>query len=244
MSDWGKMRLGQSLDATLIGESGHQDALAQWLDYEIIHLLTRTRLPESEPLRVYLTVPPQGRVVELSLVIQEIARPPGASTRAWLHRARWTAVVAEEGKFLASALRSINPSAQKATSWAKRSKKSAARVGRPSDKKSPPTATARPETTLNVGASGAPANLLVGFSSRDQLGSHVALQSGGFLLKLELEASLPIGTEMVVALQLPDHQFVQAMAIVNNSRGREYELQALVVARVDLAVLRQALGDP
>lgn len=45
-------RLRKPLTASLPGDQGLQDAMAQWLDYETLHLLTRERLPESRKLRV------------------------------------------------------------------------------------------------------------------------------------------------------------------------------------------------
>lgn len=259
MSTWVSMRLRQPLTASLPGDDGLAEAMVQWLDYEIAHVLTRDRLPIGKGVTLYVDVPPQGRMVELTLDVQELARPTSTSNRGWIHRARWSAVEAGEGVFLDAAMPGINPAARKATAWASRSRESGSESSPPRSRSPsaprPSTSSVNsssrrrrgrgnpPELALSMGASGGPPNLLARFVDADQLAEFIQLEGTGFWLRTELEATLPVGGELLLAIQLPDHQFVQAQATIRTSHGRFYELQAQVPDGADLAMLRRVLGE-
>ncbi len=265
MSSWLDKRVRAPLTASIPGDHGLQDAMVQWIDYEILHVLTRDRLPQGRRVRLYLDVPPQGRMVELELEVQEIARPGATATRGWLHRCRYRSVEDGEGVFLESSIPSISPSARRPTRWASQSRSSTGSTSRSRASKSRSKASSSgtrsrsassmssrgakrqrvepPEVQLSVGTGGAPPNLLVRFSDADQLAGVIQVERGAFWVRLELEASLPIGGELSVALQLPDHQFIQARAIIQTSHGRFYEIKASGMPAADLGVLRRALGE-
>ncbi|GEM_PF-3233817 len=257
MQGWVDRRLRKPLTASIPGGKGLQDAMVTWIDFEIVHVLTRERLPEGRKARLYLEVENQGRMVELELDVQEISRPGASATRGWLHRCGFRAVEEGEGVFLESCMPSLNPAARKPTSWATASKGSGASSSRSRSRaaKSKPSTSSLnsggrrrrraepPEAQLSPGTGGGPPNLLLRFSDAAQLAAVVRIEDPGFWARLELEASLPVGSQLYLALQLPTHQFVQGVATIETSHGRFYELKAQVANPGDLQTLQRALGD-
>jgi hypothetical protein len=94
---------------------------------------------------------------------------------------------------------------------------------------------------MSVGTGGGTPNLLVRCADAEQLTACVQGESAGFSVRLELDAGLPVGAQIVLALELPDHPFIQGVGTVHATRDRHCHIKAQAANPSDLTLLRRAL---
>ena len=247
MSGWIEMEQERFLSATLPGDSGPQDALVQWIDHEFVHVLTRSRLVEGSAGRLYLEIQPRGRMVELAFDVLESARPGGGRTRSWLQRCRYRAVDGGEAEYLSLALEALNPQAGKVSledDAGKESEGLGRRGGQGSAPRGPGGGLVAPEVHFSEGTAGGMGSLLLRFASSDQVAAVVEVDDVSVRVRLELDTRLPEGARLVLALELPGHQFIQGMAVVEESQEGRCVLRVEVATPSDRGVLRRASGGP
>jgi hypothetical protein len=67
------------------------------------------------------------------------------------------------------------------------------------------------------------------------------VESAGRSVRLELDAGLPVGALIVLALELPDPPFIQGVGTVHVTRDRLGPIKAQAANPSDLTLLRRAL---
>ncbi len=249
--DWVNQVMDVPLGLYLLGGENPTDALVRWIDGSHVHAVTRQQQRLEEPRRAYLDVQPQGRQVEIEIRFTAISRPPGGSTRGWVHRGTWRVVEDADRVWLdaqlphvnpAMRIERLNPSTPSRSRWSRGRSRSSTTSGGDTlhKKRSRPRA---PHTTAySPPEANQPASLLVRLTDSEELARSILLDSGGFRLTLVMASPLQEGQELMLALQLPGQSFLQVEATVTRVRGRRVRLEAVLVDRSDFALLQVALG--
>ena len=245
---WTAKKVEQPLELYLVHQEGTLDAMALWIDPTHVHVLSRQQHPLDEPLRAYLDVRPFSRQVELELVFKEVTRPPGGSTRSWIHRAVWKATESVDQDWLLEKLRALNPALgleRLGSSSVVRKRRSVSSRGSISGSADAPSRGSAPPSPqhpalYSPGSGSEPASLLVRLSDQRELVWSVRLDGEAMDLRLAMAGAPSPGQQLMLLLQLPGEAYIQASARVVRVRGGQVRLHVSELSNTDLALLHRA----
>ncbi len=255
---WARRRLERLLPVTLRLRTGSVTSEAVWLDTLHVHLVLAQALAVGRGVDAELTLPHAGRTVALSLQpIEVVPADPALQEPGWLHRTRWHAGVLTDGDWLVSqlpAIRSSGSDGEHSVSVAESSSEPPAassggsrhrsRSRSRSRSSSGGSRANRPDDVTFSGGAGAALTALVRIDDAAAFQGRFLLGHQSFRLTLGTSEPLSQGDVLTLVLHLPQGQFIQVPAVVDQVRVGRLVLGATQVSAAQMFDLRQALSMP